>query len=281
MINRSYLFVPANEREMLAKAWSRGSDALVVDLEDAVPASGKASARDSVAVWLNDQAAEHGEIWVRVNNDRELFAADLDVASAENVTGVIVPKVADAAQAMSIGRAIAIARPDSVPLSWIPLIETARAMVQIHEIAESPLVLTMMIGEYDFAADLGMELTPDGLGMLVHRSRLILACAAADLAPPIAPVHVDFRDLDAYRTATEYFRRFGFVGRAAIHPDQVLLINEIYTPTIEEIDRARELLAIHDLALTEGKGVSIDDEGRMVDEAVVRSARRVLDLGTR
>ncbi|MBA8956891.1 hypothetical protein ACFQU9_14080 [Actinomadura namibiensis] len=115
-----------------------------------------------------------------------------------------------------------------------------------------------------------------GAGLLWARSQVVLASAAARVRPPIAPVSTDFRDLEALRTSTLALRRLGFRGRACIHPAQLPVVNEVFTPSPQEIARARDLVARHDAAMAEGSGVCLDERGRLVDEAVVRSARRLL-----
>jgi citrate lyase subunit beta / citryl-CoA lyase len=279
---RSYLFVPGNDPVMLTKAWSRGADALIVDLEDAVPHGEKVTARRVVARWLQEQTTPPGRIWVRVNNDPELLESDLAAATHPAVTGIVVPKVRDAEEAQRHATAVAAAAAaatGTVTFGLLPMIETPRAMLEVDAIASVPGVVTMMIGEYDFAAELGIELTGDGLEMLVHRARLVLACAAAGIDPPVAPVHIDFRDLAAYEQSTTAFRRLGFVGRAAIHPAQVAVANAVFTPSEAEMARAERLLELHAEAIAAGRGVGTDDGGRLLDEAVVRSARRIVELG--
>jgi citrate lyase subunit beta/citryl-CoA lyase len=104
----------------------------------------------------------------------------------------------------------------------------------------------------------------------------VLASAAAGLVPPIAPLSTDFRDLDALRYSTAALRRVGFGSRWAIHPAQVPVINETFTPTPEQLEAARRLVERYDGALDQGVGVGVDEDGKMLDEAVVRAARRIL-----
>jgi citrate lyase subunit beta/citryl-CoA lyase len=107
------------------------------------------------------------------------------------------------------------------------------------------------------------------------RMQIVLASAAAGLEPPIGPVSTDFTDLDALRESTWTLKRMGFGARAAIHPAQVGVINEMFTPTSEEVEEARRLLARFEAG---GRGATTDDDGRMIDEAFVRSARRILSI---
>ena len=276
MIARSYLFVPGIEAAMLAKAMTRDADVVIVDLEDAVAGSRKAHARTEVREWLRSQDRDSGVILVRINNEPQLFDGDLAIAAHEAVSGIVVPKIADVGQAQHHAESIQAAGVGREPLAFLPMIESASAMSEVEAIATVPGVTTMMIGEYDFAAELGIEPTDSGMELLHYRSRLVLACAAAGIDPPVAPVHNNFRDLETFRSATIAFKRMGYVGRATIHPAQALVANEVFSPTREEIARAERTLELLDEAIATGSGVATDDDGHMIDEAVVRSSRRLL-----
>ncbi|MFI5429814.1 aldolase/citrate lyase family protein [Aeromicrobium sp. UC242_57] len=146
-------------------------------------------------------------------------------------------------------------------------------MLRAAEIAAAPRVHRLQVGEADLRADLGVTLGPDERELLWVRSQIVVTSAAAGIAPPIAPVSTDFRDLDALRASTEALARLGFVGRACIHPAQVAVVNDVFTPSAEAIAEAEEVLAALAAA---GSGVAVDSRGRMLDEAVARQARRVL-----
>jgi len=279
MLARSYLFVPGDNAAMLAKAMTRGADAVVVDLEDAVPAAHKAQARAEVGDWLSSQEDESAAIWVRINNDSELFGDDLAVAAQPAVAGIVVPKIADVRQARRHAESVRTAGVGREPLGLIPLIETAPAMRDVEAIAAVAGVTTMMIGEYDFVAELGIEPTDSDRELLYYRSRLVLACAAAAINPPVAPVHINFRDLETYRSTTVAFKRMGYVGRATIHPAQALVANEVFSPTRDELAKAKRIVELFDETIAAGRGIVVDDDGQMVDEAVVRSSRRLIALG--
>ncbi|MFC6929162.1 aldolase/citrate lyase family protein [Actinomadura yumaensis] len=134
------------------------------------------------------------------------------------------------------------------------------------------------MGEADLRADLGVEPGPDGRELLFARSQVVMASAAARIEAPIAPVSTDFRDLDSLRASTLALKRLGFQGRACIHPDQLPVVNAVFTPSAQEVARARDLVERYDAAIAAGTGVCLDERGRLVDEAVVRSARRLLAI---
>ncbi len=162
----------------------------------------------------------------------------------------------------------------------LPIIETARGLLAALDIASARRVHRLMIGELDLAADLGIDAAEDAaLGPL--RMQVVVASSAAGIEAPLGPVAADYRDLDDLRHTTAELLRMGFGGRPAIHPAQVGVINDVFTPRPDEVERARRLVALYDAAVAEGRGAVTDDEGRMVDEAVVKLARRLLERAER
>ncbi|WP_231509972.1 HpcH/HpaI aldolase/citrate lyase family protein [Streptosporangium roseum] len=280
MSARSYLYVPGNAPEKLAKACGRGADVLIVDLEDAVPHAGKPAARAAVADWLA-QGPSGPEIWVRVNPG-PAGHADARAVIGPALTGLSVAKAESAAEievlASLLDDAEAIAGLASGTIALMPLLESGAAVFQARAIARAPRVTRLQLGEADLAADLGITPGPEGMELLWARSLVVAASAAAGIAPPVAPVSVEVRDLAAFRQSTEALARLGFVGRACVHPAQVPVAREVFTPSAEALDAARSLLARYEQALATGTAVCLDEAGRLVDEAVVRSARRVVGM---
>lgn len=279
MTARSYLFVPGDRADMLAKATGRGADALIADLEDAVAPLKKEAARATVGEWLDGLVDPPCPIWVRVNAAGEWQMADLAVAAAPALSGLMVPKVRAAAELADVA-----AHLDEIEASaglaagrtrLLPIIETALAMQNVAAIAAAPRVEQLMIGELDLGAELGVDPTFTE-ALLPLRVQVVLASAAAGIAPPLGPVSPDYRDLVALEADTAALVRQGFGGRPAIHPAQVHVINAVFTPTDEELAKAQRLVAMYEAALAEGRGAATDEDGHMVDEAVVRVARRVI-----
>ncbi|NVI92764.1 CoA ester lyase [Actinomadura sp. BRA 177] len=283
MIARTYMYVPGNAPDKLAKAPARGADALIVDLEDAVPQAAKEAARADVADWLAGMGASGAgpDIWVRVNPG-EAGLIDARVVTGPAVTGLCLAKAESAAGLAALDRVVTEAETAAglAPrtLRVMPLLESAAALLAAPEIARAPRVARLQLGEADLAADLGVVPGPDGRELLWARSTVVAASAAARISPPIAPVSVDVRDLDLLRETTRALSRMGFLGRACVHPAQIPVINEVFTPTPETVAEARGVLERYDRSLAEGSAVCLDDQGRLVDEAVVRSARRVVEL---
>jgi len=263
---RSYLYVPGTRPDRFDKAAQSGADAIILDLEDAVPPSAKAEARTIVAAWLKDRVGDAPEIWVRLNGGA-LLEDDASALVEVGVQRLSLPKASlDELVRLDIfleGTAVAVSA----------LVETAAGILDARIIAEGPRVTRLAIGEADLSSELGIDASEDARELAPMRAQVVLASAAAAIEPPIGSVSTDFQDLDAFRTSTEALKRMGFGARAAIHPAQVTVINEVFTPSDVEIEAARKLLAAFDAA---GGGVTLDENGRMVDEAVVRAARRTL-----
>ncbi|WP_433825645.1 HpcH/HpaI aldolase/citrate lyase family protein [Actinoplanes sp. CA-015351] len=269
---RSYLYVPGNRPSMLAAALTRGADAIIVDLEDAVPPAEKLSARSAVASWLSAQSPG-AAIFVRVN----VGAAGLDdaravvTAASSALRGLVVAK-ASLDQLAALTTILDELDPTGA-VTLVPLLETPQALLAAAAIASAPRVSRLQIGEADLAAELGVTLGEDERELLFVRSAVVLAAAAAGIDPPAAAVTTDFRDLESLRRTTLALRRLGFRGRACIHPAQIPVVHEVFTPSAQEVAEARDTIDRFEAA---GGGVCLDARGRMVDLAVVRDARRVL-----
>ncbi|MCP4435605.1 MAG: CoA ester lyase [Actinomycetia bacterium] len=273
-LHRSYLYVPGDRPDRLEKALASAADAVIADLEDAVAPAGKAEARSAIAEVLRSDRADGPEVLVRINNDDQL-GEDLAAVIGAGVGTVYLPK----ADSASLGRLLAELGPSDTQV--VALIESARGLLDAAALAATSGVRNLAIGEADLTAELGIEPSDDRREMWPLRSQLVVASAAAGIDPPTGPVSTDFRDLDDLREDTEALRRAGFVARSAIHPAQLEVINEVFTPSDAEVQRASRLVELFEESVARGDGACVDDEGRMVDEAVVRSARRVLARGRR
>ncbi|MFJ8229933.1 HpcH/HpaI aldolase/citrate lyase family protein [Streptomyces sp. NPDC094448] len=277
---RSALYVPADAPRKLDKALNLETDEIIVDLEDAVPPPARAGARRSAAEWLARNAPGAGPgIWVRVNPG----AAGIEDAAAvavPGVAGVVAAKTGSAAGPAALGPPLRAAEERyglaAGSFGIVALVETAAGVLAAPEIARAPRVVRLQLGEADLRAELGVEPGPEGLELLYARSRIVLASAAAGLPPPPAPVCTDVRDTEALRRTTLAFRALGFRGRACIHPAQLAVVNEVFTPSDDQLGRARDLVERYERALASGAAVGLDPDGGLIDEAVVRSARRLL-----
>lgn len=277
---RSMLFTPGNRHDLVAKAIASGTDAVIVDLEDAVAAEFKAEAREQ----LPELPSSPVPLYVRVNaGDVDTTFEDVIAAGRAGVAGVVVPKAEDPGLIREIaGILTAVERMDGrergVTLI-VPLIESAVGVRATYDLATaSDRVECVMFGsgeQGDLVADLGVEWTPDGVGLNHARASVLLASRAAGIEQPMDAVFMDFRNLDALRVECLLARRMGYVGKVAIHPAQLAVIHEVFTPEPEVVAEQRRIVAEFDEALAEGKAaISID--GRMVDYAVIRVAHSII-----
>lgn len=272
MTARSYLYVPGNRPEMLAGAGGRGSDAVVADLEDAVPPASKETARANVATWLGSYDTFGPQPWVRINAHDAFRDADLEsVLSTGARAGVMLPKAT-----VGVVAEVAEVLPKGVGL--IPLIETAQGVLELPAISAVSSVIRLGLGGADLVADLGMEPSPGGEELIPILIQLVVASAAAEIASPIAPVWTNLDDAIGLERSTIELRRLGFGARSAIHPKQVPVINHAFTPEAAKVERARRLLRLAEEAAVKGAAVYLDEDGRFVDEAVLRAARRHISL---
>ena len=276
----SMLFVPADTDRFLAKAGQRGADALILDLEDAVAPSAKAAARANLAAFVPRLQADAGvPIYVRVNNEPDLLAADLEAAIGAGADGLLCPKVETAEQVVRLDADMRRLEGEAGrPLGGIrvvALLESPLAICNALAIAQSsPRLSGLLFGTEDFGAASGIESAPEGMAMPAQL--MALAAAAAGLQPMGLPGTVaEFTDLDAYRAVAMKARRIGMRGSICIHPAQVPVINEVFGGTAEEADRARRLLDVFDASVAAGRG-AVAHEGRMIDEPIAIRARRFL-----
>lgn len=268
---RSALYVPGDAEDKLERILERGADEIIIDLEDAVAPRDKDRARDIARVWLHDlPVLDNVGVWVRVNAGSLREADVRAVAGAPALTGFMLAKTETVDELLDLDRLLASLGSTA---GVVPLLESARAVLRAGELARAPRVQRLQIGEADLRADVGITPGPDERELLYSRSHVVFASAAAGIKPPIAPVSTNFRDLDAFRDSTVELARLGFVGRACIHPAQVAIANEVFTPSADEIDAARRLVGRWEFA---GAGVAVDDDGQFVDEAVIRQARLVI-----
>ena len=260
---------------MLQKAATREADALIVDLEDAVAPSRKAMARVVTAGWLGESDSFAFECWVRVNGGA-IMMEDLAEVGAVLRDGIMLPKSQSTTDVSMAVTALTAVAPKA---GLIVLVETARAMVAVNDIARLNGVRRLMLGEVDLGAELRMEL--DATAWDAVRVDIVVASAAAGLEAPIAGIDPDFSDPARVEADTRRLAAVGFGGRAAIHPAQVAPINRAFAPTAEQVRRASDALARHEAALAAGIGAYTDDRGHMVDEALLRRARRTLEAARR
>ena len=273
MVLRSLLFVPGTSAARFPKAMASGADAVFLDLEDAVEAGRKSEARQAVAEFLATAPASETKRLVRINAPLSDWIDD-DLAWLSTVSdlidGVVIPKVESADQVERVAK-IAPSR------GVMPMIETARGVLRAGDIASANAhVLALILGAEDLTAELGIPRTVDGEELTMARSQVVMAAATIG-ADAIDAVFVDLKSPDLLRRDAMRARGLGFRGKTAVHPDQIAIINEVFTPTADDVAKARRIIDADAAARTKGEG-AFRFEDRMVDAPVVSRAKRVIAL---
>ena len=302
MTPRTYLFVPADRPERIAKALASGADAVIVDLEDAVAPEAKSRARQALAVWLEDQASQAARaappppassgaeplplprprpLFVRVNSaSTSWFQDDLRVCALPGVNGVVLPK----AQTLDELAAVRAGAPQRVLL---PLIETAVGVQAAVTLAGAPGVQRLVFGSLDLQADLGIEAEgeadADGVeeALLAFRSHLVLASRLGGLAAPVDGVSTALQDEALVQRDTVRARRLGFGAKLCIHPKQVNAVHRGFAPSAVDVAWAHRVLQAYEAAQQAGGHGAVAVDGKMVDAPVLRRAHTVLERSSR
>jgi citrate lyase subunit beta/citryl-CoA lyase len=283
---RSLLFVPADGGAKLDKAVASGADAVIIDLEDSIAPERKQAARGAALDFLKSKGAEkeRPRLLVRINGlDTGMTDADLDVIVAGRPDAVVFPKAEGGASVIHLdakltAREAVADLPEGTIKVLAQAVESAAGLFLAGTFLNaSPRLVGLTWGPEDLSAELGAEATRESDGMLTEPYRLArsvcLYGAAAARVPAIETVYVDFRNTEGLRRDTEAARCDGFTGRLAIHPAQVPVINEVFTPTAEQIEKAKAVVAAFAAQL--GAGV-IGIDGKMYDRPHLVRAQRLL-----
>jgi citrate lyase subunit beta/citryl-CoA lyase len=262
---RSYLFVPADRPERVTKAHGSGADAVIVDLEDAVPPDAKSAARDGLAAALDTQRP----VVLRINGrGTPWFEDDARVAAHPGVVAVLCPK-ASSAEDIAALRSLCGEKP------VLALIETARGMAGVDRIAAAHGVSRLMFGSVDFQLD--MDIEDDDEALRSFRAMLVLASRVAGLPAPVDGVTLAIDDALQVGADAQRARVLGFGGKLCIHPRQVASVNAAFSPSPELIMWARRVVE----ATSAGRGAAVAVDGKMVDAPVLARAWRLLGMERR
>ena len=279
---RSLLFVPGNQARMLERASGLKPDAFIPDMEDSVPIDEKANAREVTASYLAKLAANGTPVIPRVNSlDTGLLDDDLAAVVGEHISGVSVGKIETPDDIALISSKLdALERKTGVEVGsvrLVPWIETAMAIVHLYEICgASPRIVGVAFGAEDFTNDMGIERTESEAETFFARNSIAVAARAADVLALDTP-YFGFRDPDGLRENAKTAKQYGFKGKFAIHPAQIDIINETFSPSAPEIEHARRVVEAFEEAASRGRG-STSLDGKVVDVPVVKRAEAVLEL---
>ena len=265
---RSVLYMPGSKSRALEKAATLPADALILDLEDAVPPAEKSAARDLVCEAVKARPFGPREVIIRINGpDTEWGAADLQAAADAKPDAILLPKV-ESADDIAKARAIA----GDIPI-WA-MMETPRGLLNAAQIASAPGLTCMVMGTNDLVKDLHASHVPGRAPMIAALGHAMLAARAYDLAI-IDGVYNAFKDDDGLRTECEQGRDMGFDGKTLIHPAQLAVTNEVFGPSEEALTEARTQIAAYEETEASGGGVAVVN-GRIVENLHVENARRLL-----
>lgn len=278
---RSLLFIPGNRPNMLEKGFASHADILVPDLEDSVSMDEKVNAREVTAGFLSKLAEAGHTLIPRVNSlDTGWLEDDLAAVVGPHIVGVSVGKIQGPENIETISAILdslekkARVQPGHVKL--VPWIETARAIVKVYDIClSSPRIIGVALGAEDLTSDMGIERQDDDSEIEYASNVLCVAAKAADVLALDTP-YFQFRDAEGLRRDALDAKRCGFKGKFAIHPAQIDVINEVFSPSPAEIDYARRVVAAFDEAERRGRG-STSLDGKVIDVPVVKRARAVLE----
>jgi len=267
VIRRSQLYVPGNNERMVRKAAAElKPDSVILDLEDSVPPEEKGRAREILARLVQELDWGGKELCVRVNPlDTPYFYADMElVARLDAVKCVVVPKAEGPLDFIHRGTGRSVE----------PLIETARGLLAVEDVVRSEGVEAVSYGVADFALSVGGDHRAY-VGNQTIRT-LVVAAAAAYGADPIDRVFFDLKDLEGFRRECLEARALGFVGKQVIHPSQIPIANEVFSPSADEVAWAERVVSAYEEALRQGRGaIRLDDA--LIDNVHYRLARRILE----
>jgi len=274
MVRRTVLFSPGDQPDLLRKAPDSGADVIVFDLEDAVAPARKETARETVA----DAVAEvdpDAELCVRINPPGAGGERDLDAVlgeqTGESVDSLMLPKVASAEDVRNLAT-LASGRGADLPV--LALLESSAGVLDAEAVASADPTDAVLLGAEDLAADLGATRTDEGTEVLYAREHVVLAAASAGV-DAIDTLYTDYEDTDGLAADAALARDLGFDGKMAIHPAQVPVINDAFTPDPDAVEWARKVLSARDEADANDVGV-FAVEGEMIDAPLIAQAEEIL-----
>ena len=277
---RALLYMPGNDRHKIEKALTLGVDCVCMDLEDAITLNRKDIARRGAAAALRELDFGRSEKLVRINPvGSGLENGDLEAILPSRPDGLVLPKVDRLDQIQwADGKIEAAELAHGWPLGSIRLlveVESPRAILNLKEVANHPRLDALIFGDVDYAASLGATRTPGAEELFYARSALVMACAAYALQA-IDIVSTDFKDLEGLRREAIFGAQLGYAGKQVIHPAQVQVVQEAFTPDQAAIESARLLVQAFELHQAKGSGAFALDS-RMIDMPLVKAAQAVLE----
>lgn len=273
----TFLFAPGSDRKKSEKAMASEADVIILDLEDAVAMTEKEQARENIIGMLVKSQSK--PVLVRINALSTIWSLqDLLAVVPLKPLGIVLSKTESAFDVKKVSWIIDQLIGKEGEVDIYPLIESARGVEEAVNIAQaSKRIKRLIFGALDYTLDIGLSYTNDPLIHSYARARLVAASAVAGIEGPIDTVYPAFKDEKGLRRDTLEGKKMGFKGKLVIHPAQIAIVKELYTPTPEETEEARQIVEVYLQALAEGKG-AIQWQGKMLDEPVLKRAQQVLAL---
>lgn len=278
-LRRSRIYIPGNRPRMIVKGPLFGADAVILDLEDSVPPEEKDAARILVSMAIEHLDFGNTEIMVRINPLNVCGEDDLKRVLPAGPDSIVLPKCEKVEDVKRVENLIERIKPPK-RVAILPLIETAKGLINAYEIAKaSPLVEALTFGGEDFTRDIGATRTREGKEIFFARNMLLISAKAAGVQA-LDTVFSDVKDEEGLLKDTEEIKQIGFDGKAAIHPAQIEIINEVFTPTSDEIQYAVDVLYAAEESRKKGSGVAVI-KGKMIDVPVIKRAEKVVEIAER
>ncbi|MGD9249830.1 MAG: CoA ester lyase [Desulfobacterales bacterium] len=278
-LRRSRIYLPGNRPRMIQKGPHLGADAVILDLEDSVSPEEKDAARILVARAIETLNFGASEVMVRINPIHAGGLIDLPVILAAGPDSIVVPKCERRDDVLAVEAAIN-ENPPAKPVAILPMIETAKGILNVYEVASaSPMVDAVTFGGEDFTQDIGATRTKEGREIFWGRSMLVIAAKAAGVQA-LDTVFSDLKDEEGLRRDTREIKEMGFDGRAAVHPAQIEIIHDVFTPSEEEIQHAVNVIRAAEKARQEGSGVAVV-KGKMIDKPIIQRAAKIIQIAER
>jgi len=268
-LSSNFLFVPGTRPERFQKALDSGADAVILDLEDAVPVAEKELARNAIrSAWPSFSKEQKGRLVIRSNSPgSQFYSADLILAQELDITSILIPK----SESLDQMNGAALLLPNT---AIIPMIETALGLDHLSEIANSNQVIRLALGNIDLQVDLGMACDADETELQTARFQIVLASRLAAIAPPIDGVTQSTDNIEQITHDAKRAKRMGFGAKLCIHPKQLAIVQAAFMPSQEDLVWAKRVIE----ADKASKGGAVKLDGRMIDRPVVVLAQRTLAL---
>jgi len=279
---RSMMFVPGHNKKLLASAAKSKADALILDIEDSVvPNSNKQIARQTIRDHVLNGSFKGFHVFVRVN-DRESgeLLNDVSTLAIDGVDGFVYPKSCSGQDIYFFDKLLATIEHEEGfsegNFKIVPLIETTAAVLNAMEICKaSDRVIAIAFGCEDFVSDLCGVHTKEGDALLVPRALIAMAARATGVIP-VDTVHIKVHDLDDFAKNVQFVRKLGFEGTLILHPKELDIAHKCFSPSVEDVERANEMLRLSKVAGKDGKGVAVID-GKFIGPPMVKAARKIID----